>query len=332
MINAAPSISVSRHPGAATAHASRDKAGTQQRSDPIGAALSEQGAANAEPTVVVYVDKQRLARDCISEQLATHLPEWTIEPLASVSELREDEDWSRASLVIFNTHGESLRNADVVGEIAMIARAAAGSSLVIMSDLDDVTEVLLAAQFGARGYLPAGLPFRQVMAAIRFINEGGTYIPVCVLAASPELQRTSDAQPMDERGKPIEFSPRQTQVLERLQQGKQNKIIAYELGMCESTVKVHIRLIMKKLNARNRTQVVLLTNKMYSGSAVALARARGMSGGRVLVTGVPNSYRSPMTILARDTAVTSGGLIRQSRQQSPQPRHRNICRNLGYGE
>ena len=221
--------------------------------------------------MLLYIDKQRLARDCISEQLAIHLPEWTIEPLASVCELREDEDWSRASLVIFNTHGESLRNADVAGEMAMIAKAAAGSSLVIMSDLDDATEVLLAAQLGARGYLPAGLPFRQVMAAIRFINEGGTYIPVCVLAASSELQRTSPAQPMDERGKPIEFSPRQIQVLERLQQGKQNKIIAYELGMCESTVKVHIRHIMRKLNARNRTQVVLLTNKMHSGSAVALA-------------------------------------------------------------
>src|SRR4029077_9163593 len=98
--------------------------------------------------------------------------------------------------------------ADVAGEIAMIAKAAGGSSLVIMSDLDEATEVLLAAQLGARGYLPAGLPFRQVMAAIRFIKEGGTYIPVCVLASS-ELQRTSPAQPMDERGKPIEFSPRQ---------------------------------------------------------------------------------------------------------------------------
>jgi DNA-binding NarL/FixJ family response regulator len=245
----------------------RDKAGTQPSSALKGAALAERASAGAEPTVILYVDKQHLARDCISEQLATHLPEWTIEPLASVSELLEHKDCSKVSLVIFNTHGESLRNADVAGEMAMIAKAA-GSSLVIMSELDDATEVLLAVQLGARGYLPAGLPFRQVMAAIRFIDEGGTYIPVCVLASS-ELQRTSPPQPMDERGRPIEFSPRQLQVLERLQQGKQNKIIAYELGMCESTVKVHIRHIMRKLNARNRTQVVLLTNKMLSGSAAA---------------------------------------------------------------
>jgi DNA-binding NarL/FixJ family response regulator len=281
MIDAAPALSVSQHPGTSAAlrpsllpsqdRASREKAGAQPSSALNGAALTEQASAGTEPTVILYVDKQRLARDCISAQLATQLPEWTIEPLASVCELREHEDWSRASLVIFNTHGDSLRNADVAGEMAMIAKATAGSALVVMSELDDATEVLLAAQLGARGYLPAGLPFRQVMAAIRFINEGGTYIPVCVLAASSELQRTSPAQPMDERGKPIEFSPRQIQVVERLQQGKQNKIIAYELGMCESTVKVHIRHIMKKLNARNRTQVVLLTNKTHCGSAVALA-------------------------------------------------------------
>jgi DNA-binding NarL/FixJ family response regulator len=59
--------------------------------------------------------------------------------------------------------------------------------------------------------------------------------------------------------------------LERLRQGKQNKMIAYELGMCESTVKVHIRHIMRKLNARNRTQVVLLTQDTSNRPAAAFA-------------------------------------------------------------
>ena len=76
---------------------------------------------------------------------------------------------------------------------------------------------------------------------------------------------------MDANGSPIQFSPRQLQVLKGLRQGKQNKIIAYELGMCESTVKVHIRHIMKKLNARNRTQVVLLTNNTNIGPAAEFA-------------------------------------------------------------
>jgi DNA-binding NarL/FixJ family response regulator len=59
------------------------------------------------------------------------------------------------------------------------------------------------------------------------------------------------------------FTHRQLQVVEAIKKGKPNKIIAYELNMCESTVKVHVRTIMKKLHARNRTQVAYL----YSASA-----------------------------------------------------------------
>ena len=42
-----------------------------------------------------------------------------------------------------------------------------------------------------------------------------------------------------------------------IKQGKSNKVIAYDLNMCESTVKVHVRNIMKKLNAKNRTEVAM---------------------------------------------------------------------------
>ena len=91
------------------------------------------------------------------------------------------------------------------------------------------------------------------------MSDGGAYVPACVLAAASLGQSPPDVRPRDGHGNPIEFSPRELHVLALLQQGKQNKVIAYELGICESTTKVHIRHIMKKLAARNRTQVVLMT-------------------------------------------------------------------------
>ena len=57
---------------------------------------------------------------------------------------------------------------------------------------------------------------------------------------------------------PAFLTGRQLQVVEAIRQGKPNKVIAYELNMCESTVKVHVRAIMKKLKARNRTEVAYL--------------------------------------------------------------------------
>jgi DNA-binding NarL/FixJ family response regulator len=58
------------------------------------------------------------------------------------------------------------------------------------------------------------------------------------------------------------FTTREAAVVEALRKGKANKIIAYELNLCESTVKVHIRNIMKKLKATNRTEVAYKLREM----------------------------------------------------------------------
>lgn len=61
------------------------------------------------------------------------------------------------------------------------------------------------------------------------------------------------------------FTPRQIAVLHRLRQGKANKIIAYELAMSESTVKVHVRNIMKKMSATNRTEAAYRAHMFHDG-------------------------------------------------------------------
>ena len=83
------------------------------------------------------------------------------------------------------------------------------------------------------------------LAAIRLVKAGGTFVPVDLLLAP----RTDRMPPQQNR-----LTSRQGAVLNHLQQGKANKIIAYELGMSESTVKVHVRNIMHKMGATNRTQ------------------------------------------------------------------------------
>ena len=67
------------------------------------------------------------------------------------------------------------------------------------------------------------------------------------------------------------FTPREIEVLHRLRQGLQNKIIAYELGISESTVKVHLRNVMKKLNASNRTQVAFMLRRLPHLNAAGVA-------------------------------------------------------------
>ena len=94
--------------------------------------------------------------------------------------------------------------------------------------------------------------------AVRLVRAGGTFVPASSLAAA---RRSGDA-PTAPRGTSGIFTARQAAVVDALRRGKANKVIAYELKMRESTVKVHVRNIMKKLNARNRTEVAFMTNEL----------------------------------------------------------------------
>jgi DNA-binding NarL/FixJ family response regulator len=65
---------------------------------------------------------------------------------------------------------------------------------------------------------------------------------------------------------------RELAVIRAIQKGKSNKVIAYDLNMCESTVKVHVRNVMRKLEAKNRTDVAIkaqasLTATLPAGSS-----------------------------------------------------------------
>ena len=217
---------------------------------------------------VLYIDGHQLGRDCVSNQFAAHLPEWTIESASRAGELLLDDTRSNLALLIFNAHGESLSAPGTAAEIELLIRRLPHVPFIVMSELEDPSEVMLATRLGARGYLPVSLPLRQAITAIRLVGEGGIYIPPCVLfasstdsvpgpAATQEVKESSVSEEAKEN--PTNLSPRQMEVLRLLHEGKQNKIIAYELGMCESTVKVHVRNLMKKLKARNRTQLALLT-------------------------------------------------------------------------
>ena len=217
----------------------------------------------------MYIDRQQLSRDCVGEQLERHLADWTVRSVMSIRDVPNLADFSKVSIIVFNAHSGSFGSDEVRDEVMAIREAASGTPLIVMSDLEDAAEVRRAMEHGARGYLPPHLPLSQAMAAIRFVKDGGTYIPQCVLASI--IQEPSSACLVDGDGDLVGFSPRQLQVLELLKEGKQNKIISYELGMSEGTVKVHIRQMMRKLKVTNRTQVVLLTQGIQTRRAPARA-------------------------------------------------------------
>lgn len=66
--------------------------------------------------------------------------------------------------------------------------------------------------------------------------------------------KPSDAQAADRRS----LTPQEALILDLLKKGKRNKVIAYELGLRESAVNAHVRSILRKLGAKNRTEAVFI--------------------------------------------------------------------------
>ena len=110
-----------------------------------------------------------------------------------------------------------------------------------------------------RGYIPTSLASMVAVGALRLVCASAARLrrrPLCCLrgtaARAPAGESLIDG-----------FTRRQSQILDCLRRGMANKLIAYELNMCESTVKVHVRNIMKKLKATNRTQVAYMTRGLF---------------------------------------------------------------------
>jgi DNA-binding NarL/FixJ family response regulator len=137
-----------------------------------------------------------------------------------------------------------------------------GAPVVVSSNDRPAAEVLELLKAGVRGFIPTSVAVDVAVQALRLVQAGGTFVP----ESSLRLLSSTHQSPAERSGL---FTHRQLQVVEAIRQGKPNKIIAYELAMCESTVKVHVRTIMKKLKARNRTQIAYLYSTANTERAAA---------------------------------------------------------------
>ena len=141
-----------------------------------------------------------------------------------------------------------LRLPDLSGIDAMIAiRAEFPDARVIMlTTFEGDVEIQRALEAGARGYLLKNIPPREILEAIRQVHAGKKRVP-------PEVA----AQLADHMGEE-ELTAREIEVLRKIAGGNRNKDIADVLFISEETVKVHVKHIMDKLGAKDRTQAIAI--------------------------------------------------------------------------
>ena len=208
---------------------------------------------------LVVIDSRTLFRECMArclEQLWRG--ELRVVAVPSVQAWQAIADKVPASLILLGVFNKSSGDA-VHLELKALREAANPVPAVVISDTEELDHILGSLEHGARGFISSNLSFDIAVEAMRFVKAGGTFVPANSLLMAQRSNKAMDEQP---KTTAEFFTSRQVAVVEALRMGKPNKSIAYELNMCESTVKVHVRNIMKKLKAKNRTQVAFIANKM----------------------------------------------------------------------
>ena len=141
-----------------------------------------------------------------------------------------------------------LRLPDISGIDALIAIRAESpeARIIILTTFEGDVEIQRALEAGARGYLLKNMPPRELADGIRQVNAGRKRIPAEIAAQLAE--HMSDEN----------LTARETEVLRHVAGGNRNREIAELLYISEETVKVHIKHIMDKLGARDRTQAITI--------------------------------------------------------------------------
>ena len=139
--------------------------------------------------------------------------------------------------------------------------------VVVLSANENRATVLEALDRGAMGYISKTSATEVMLGAVRLVLAGGVYLHTSVLEQSPSKTATTPPERPEvnaSAGVPadIGLTERQAQILMLLVQGKPNKLISRELGLSESTVKVHISAILKALHVSNRTQAVIAVSRL----------------------------------------------------------------------
>lgn len=220
-------------------------------SSPFG--LQRWHATSAIARTVVIIHPSRLFRDCLRRALVVGVGLPVIDFDDAEPAMATLESPHMGLLLIgFNQSQAGVDQLD-----AIIAKVAGRAPVVVTGQSEDPKAVAALLAKGVSGYVPSSLDLEVTIQALGLVLAGGTYAPAGYLT---RLWQTIHNRPAETT--PETLTSKQLAVIEAIRKGKPNKTIAYELNMCESTVKVHIRNIMKKLQARNRTQVAYIANQM----------------------------------------------------------------------
>ena len=145
---------------------------------------------------------------------------------------------------------------DGLGGLLELRRRFPALPVVIVSATEEPRVIREAIAAGAMAYIPKSLDRASIVHALEHVLAGEIWQP------------DGDAEPLPDDGsigtRMHALTPQQHNILRLIVAGKPNKIIAYDLGIAETTVKAHITVMLRKLGVVSRTQAVLAARDYFA--------------------------------------------------------------------
>lgn len=205
---------------------------------------------------VLIADDHALFRDGLSMRLEQINPKSVIFHAANFTQaIKIVDDEKKLDLVILDLDMPDMPWEEGLKELKSKAVSA---RFVVISASEDIRNIRKTLENGVSGYIPKRSDPKILNSALQLILDGGNYFPTSILETS-----TSSNSNFDHGGKPKGkgLTHRQAEVLGFVAKGMSNKQIAYEMGVSEATVKLHINALLRSLGATNRTQAVITAQK-----------------------------------------------------------------------
>jgi len=200
----------------------------------------------ANSVTIVIVDDHPVVRDGLNAMLSMEPDLQVVGEAATGGDALSLLKTLRPSVVLMDLLLPEIGGAEV---IKRVCSSYSDINFIVLTTLSGDEEIYRALEAEARGYLFKDMARKELVQAIRAVHRGQRYIPATVGSAIAEsLPRT-------------DLSSREIEVLQLVAGGLRNKEIAYRINVSEATVNAHVKHVLQKLNASDRTQAVTIALK-----------------------------------------------------------------------
>ena len=215
------------------------------------------------PVRILVVDDHTLFRRGLTALLARDEALQVVGDAGDASEAQRKAGALKPDLILLDNHLPGVNGVDAVP--ALLA-AVPGVKVLMLTVSEDEADLAAALRGGAHGYLLKTIEGDALSAAVRRVMRGEHVIAdemtgklVAAFRGSPG---GAAAEPASAPASPLAaLSPRETEILRAIAGGASNKEIARALDIAESTVKIHVQHLLRKLDVASRVQLAVIANQ-----------------------------------------------------------------------